>query len=243
MVTPWSTNASEVARNVGIPHITRIECFIEAGPDYEIDSMLQERYQVITRDLLRIDRDPEPTVAITDIAEYNQRMGLALSEDEVRYLNSAQVELNRPFTDAEIFGFAQINSEHCRHKIFNGKFIVNDKEMPDTLFGLIKKTSKNAPENLVSAYNDNVAFLRGPRIAQFAPLDPTKPSLFELKDVDTAISIKAETHNYPTQVEPFNGAATGSGGEIRDRLAGGTGSIPLVGIYDGISPNTWSFGE
>lgn len=229
MVTPWSTNASEIARNVGIPEITRIECFLEASSDYEIDLMLQERYDVISRDLLTIDRAPEPTIAIDDIAKYNTEMGLALSDEEVSYLKRAQEILKRPLTDAEVFGFAQINSEHCRHKIFNGKFVVNDIEMPDSLFALIKKTSKNAPENLVSAYSDNVAFLRGPRISQFAPLDPTQPSLFDIKPVDTVISMKAETHNYPTQVEPFNGAATGSGGEIRDRLAGGTGSIPLVG--------------
>ncbi len=128
-----------------------------------------------------------------------------------------------------MFGFSQVNSEHCRHKIFNGSFVIDGKEKPATLFQLIKKTSKQHPNYIVSAYKDNVAFIKGPVIEQFAPKRQDVPDFFELKEVASVISLKAETHNFPTTVEPFNGAATGSGGEIRDRLAGGKGSLPLAG--------------
>ena len=122
-----------------------------------------------------------------------------------------------------------MNSEHCRHKIFNGKFIIDGEEKESTLFQLIKKTSQVNPNKLVSAYKDNVAFVEGPTREQFAPVNPEQPDFFSTKDVDSVLSLKAETHNFPTTVEPFNGAATGTGGEIRDRLAGGKGSLPLAG--------------
>lgn len=132
-------------------------------------------------------------------------------------------------TDSEVFGFSQVNSEHCRHKIFNGTFVIDGKEMPSSLFKLIKKTSEANPNDIVSAYKDNVAFLKGPKAVQFAPKTADKPDFYEEKEFESVISLKAETHNFPTTVEPFNGAATGSGGEIRDRLAGGKGSLPLAG--------------
>ncbi|MFW2376305.1 MAG: phosphoribosylformylglycinamidine synthase, partial [Cellulophaga baltica] len=131
--------------------------------------------------------------------------------------------------DSEVFGFSQVNSEHCRHKIFNGTFVIDGKEKPSSLFKLIKKTSKENPGTIVSAYKDNVAFVSGPKVVQFAPKSADKPDFYEEKDFDSVISLKAETHNFPTTVEPFNGAATGAGGEIRDRLAGGKGSLPLAG--------------
>jgi len=136
------------------------------------------------------------------------------------------------FASSEIKGlkaFSQVNSEHCRHKIFNGKFVINGKPKENSLFELIKKTSKKNPNNIVSAYKDNVAFIEGPEIEQFVPKDSTTPSNFSKEKIKSVISLKAETHNFPTTVEPFNGAATGSGGEIRDRLAGGKGSLPLAG--------------
>ena len=132
-------------------------------------------------------------------------------------------------TDIEVFGFSHVNSEHCRHKIFNGTFIIDGREMPDSLFALIKKTSSTNPETIVSAYKDNVAFVVGPRVEQFAPISQDKADYFATREIDTVLSLKAETHNFPTTVEPFNGAATGSGGEIRDRMAGGKASIPLIG--------------
>src|SRR5690606_38027739 len=131
--------------------------------------------------------------------------------------------------DSEVFGFSQVNSEHCRHKIFNGTFIIDGVEKENSLFQLIKKTSIKHPNHIVSAYKDNVAFISGPNAQQFAPKTQEQADFFTAEPIETVISLKAETHNFPTTVEPFNGAATGSGGEIRDRLAGGTASIPLAG--------------
>ncbi|MFA4086554.1 MAG: phosphoribosylformylglycinamidine synthase, partial [Paramuribaculum intestinale] len=137
--------------------------------------------------------------------------------------------LGRPLTDSEVFGFSQVNSEHCRHKIFNGTFVIDGQEKPMSLFKLIKKTSQTNPNALVSAYKDNVAFVKGPKVEQFYPVNPEQPDYFDVKEIPTVISLKAETHNFPTTVEPFNGAATGSGGEIRDRLGGGRASLPIAG--------------
>jgi phosphoribosylformylglycinamidine synthase len=122
-----------------------------------------------------------------------------------------------------------VNSEHCRHKIFNGTFVIDGEEKQTSLFKLIKETSKQNPNDIVSAYKDNVAFIKGPVVEQFAPGRADIPDYYKTKDFESVISLKAETHNFPTTVEPFNGAATGSGGEIRDRLAGGKGSLPLAG--------------
>src|SRR5690606_6467385 len=130
---------------------------------------------------------------------------------------------------SEVFGFSQVNSEHCRHKIFNGTFIIDGVEKQGSLFSLIKKTSRENPNEIVSAYRDNVAFIRGPVITQFAPKTPHQPDFYVKKPFRSVLSLKAETHNFPTTVEPFNGAATGLGGEIRDRLAGGKGAFPLAG--------------
>jgi phosphoribosylformylglycinamidine synthase len=166
---------------------------------------------------------------IDNIATFNQSEGLALNDEEVSYLENLSKKIDRKLTDSEVFGFSQVNSEHCRHKIFNGKFTVDGKEMPSSLFKLIKKTSSENPNTIVSAYKDNVAFIEGPKVLQFAPKRADHPDYYENKSFKSVISLKAETHNFPTTVEPFNGAATGSGGEIRDRLAGGKGSLPLAG--------------
>ncbi len=230
MVTPWSTNAVEIARNMGLQGIVRMEKFRRVkSRDVAYDAMLQQLYDRLDQNTLTIDRQPEPIKYIEDIAAYNRQESLALSNEEVAYLEEVSRKLDRKLTDSEVYGFAQINSEHCRHKIFNGRFVIDGKEMPDTLFALIKKTSKASPENLVSAYKDNVAFVTGPKIEQFAPATQDKPDFFEVREITSVLSLKAETHNFPTTVEPFNGAATGSGGEIRDRMAGGKGSLPLAG--------------
>ena len=230
MVTPWSTNAVEITQNMGLSGITRIEQFFltkENPPRH--DKMLQRVYDGLNSKVFSTDRKPEPIVYINDIAEYNRTEGLALSAEEEAYLTDLSKKLGRPLTDSEVFGFSQVNSEHCRHKIFNGTFVIDGKEKPLSLFKLIKKTSQENPNGLVSAYKDNVAFVKGPRIDQFYPINPDRPDYFEVKDVDTVISLKAETHNFPTTVEPFNGAATGTGGEIRDRLGGGKASLPIAG--------------
>ncbi|MFT6322578.1 MAG: phosphoribosylformylglycinamidine synthase [Halieaceae bacterium] len=230
MITPWSTNAVEISQNMGVVGIERIEEFFSVTDDKtSFDSMLQAMYSGLNQEIYTIEQEPEKVIYIDDLAAYNQQEGLALSGEEIEYLQTVAVSLDRKLTDSEIFGFSQVNSEHCRHKIFNGQFIIDGKEMPDSLFSLIKKTSKDNPNKIVSAYKDNVAFVKGPRVEQFAPSQPDVASEFVTKEFDSVISIKAETHNFPTTVEPFNGAATGSGGEIRDRMAGGKGSMPLAG--------------
>lgn len=230
MITPWSTNAVEITQNMGLQGITRIEEFtLTRSDDAPFDKMLQRRYDGLNSRVFKTDRKPEPIVYIDDISEYNRREGLALSVDEEQYLRQLSEKLGRPLTDSEVFGFSQVNSEHCRHKIFNGTFIIDGEEKPLSLFKLIKKTSQQNPNGLVSAYKDNVAFVEGPRVEQFYPTNPDRPDLFDVKEIDTVISLKAETHNFPTTVEPFNGAATGTGGEIRDRLGGGRASLPIAG--------------
>ncbi|HEY8934356.1 MAG TPA: phosphoribosylformylglycinamidine synthase [Cyclobacteriaceae bacterium] len=230
MITPWSTNAVEITQTMGLTGIQRIEEFERVpNADAKYDRMLQVLYSILDQEIFTIHHTPEPIVEIDDIASYSKNAGLALSTEEIDYLNNVSKQLGRKLTDSEVFGFSQVNSEHCRHKIFNGTFVIDGVEKPTTLFQLIKKTSKANPNYLVSAYKDNVAFIKGPKIEQFAPKRQDVADFFEIKDIDSVISIKAETHNFPTTVEPFNGAATGSGGEIRDRLAGGRGSLPLAG--------------
>ena len=230
MITPWSTNAVEITQNMGISGIVRIEEFFKVNSDFtDFDPMLSQKYVELFQDIFTINIQPEAILEIDDIASYNQSEGLALSQEEVDYLNDLSTKIGRKLTDSEVFGFSQANSEHCRHKIFNGTFVIDGVEMPSSLFKLIKKTSAENPNDIVSAYKDNVAFIKGPRVQQFAPKSPEKADFYETKDFDSVLSLKAETHNFPSTVEPFNGAATGSGGEIRDRLAGGQGSIPLAG--------------
>jgi phosphoribosylformylglycinamidine synthase len=230
MITPWSTNAVEISQNMGILGILRIEEFENALEDFtDYDPMISEKFNGLNQDIFSIDIQPETILPIDDISAYNQQEGLSLSDEEVGYLNRIATKIGRPLTDSEVFGFSQVNSEHCRHKIFNGSFIIDGEEQPTSLFKLIKETSKQHPNDIVSAYKDNVAFIKGPVVEQFAPQRADIPDFYITKDFESVISIKAETHNFPTTVEPFNGAATGSGGEIRDRLAGGKGSIPLAG--------------
>jgi len=230
MVTPWSTNAVEITQNMGIKGIIRIEEFqITNEKEADFDPMLLQKYAELNQELFTIHIQPEAIKDITNIAVYNKKEGLALNDEEVVYLEKLSKRLGRPLTDSEVFGFSQVNSEHCRHKIFNGTFIIDGVEKPSSLFKLIKKTSAENPNTIVSAYKDNVAFIDGPTVEQFAPKSADKPDFYQKKPFDSVISLKAETHNFPTTVEPFNGAATGSGGEIRDRLAGGKGSLPLAG--------------
>ncbi|MDE6317808.1 MAG: phosphoribosylformylglycinamidine synthase, partial [Muribaculaceae bacterium] len=229
MITPWSTNAVEITQNMGLGGITRIEQFVRTEPDADYDRMLYRIYDGLNSRVFDTNRKPDEVVHITDIREYNKAEGLALSPDEEQYLDDLSKKLGRELTDSEVFGFSQVNSEHCRHKIFNGTFIIDGEEKPLSLFKLIKKTSQENKNALVSAYKDNVAFVKGPKVEQFSPLHPDRPDYFGVKDIDTVISLKAETHNFPTTVEPFNGAATGTGGEIRDRLGGGKASLPIAG--------------
>ena len=230
MITPWSTNATEITQNMGIQGIIRIEEFMAVKGDFTtFDPMLSQKFNGLTQNIFKIDVEPESIMEVADIAAYNVQEGLALSEEEVDYLNQLSKKIGRKLTDSEVFGFSQVNSEHCRHKIFNGTFVIDGVEKPTSLFKLIKKTSQENPNDIVSAYKDNVAFVKGPDAMQFAPKRADVPDFYTESEFESVISLKAETHNFPTTVEPFNGAATGSGGEIRDRLAGGKGSLPLAG--------------
>ena len=230
MITPWSTNAVEITQNMGITGIKRIEEFhatISKKPHY--DPMLQSLYNGLDQNIFTIDKLPDPVFYIDDIKEYNLKEGLALNDEEITYLDKLSKSIGRKLTDSEVFGFSQVNSEHCRHKIFNGTFIISGEEKEATLFQMIKETTKTNPNKVVSAYKDNCAFIQGPVVEQFAPATQDKPDFFKIKDYESVLSLKAETHNFPTTVEPFNGAATGTGGEIRDRIAGGKGAFPIAG--------------
>ena len=230
MITPWSTNAVEITQNMGLKGIQRIEEYFPVGSkDAEHDEMLQRMYDGLNQDIFTVNIQPEPIKHIENLEEYNEQEGLALSPEEMEYLHKIEKQNGRPLTDSEIFGFAQINSEHCRHKIFGGTFIIDGQEMESSLFQMIKKTTQENPNKILSAYKDNVAFAQGPVVEQFAPADQSTSDYFRVKDIESVISLKAETHNFPTTVEPFNGAATGTGGEIRDRMGGGTGSWPIAG--------------
>ena len=242
MITPWSPNAVQITQNMAIKGISRIEEYfpVDASKlktndaptidDVEgADPMLQRLYDGLDQNIFTVDIKPEAIKHIENLEEYNEQEGLALSAEEIEYLHKVEKQLGRPLTDSEVFGFAQINSEHCRHKIFGGTFIIDGEEKESSLFQMIKQTTQENPNKILSAYKDNVAFSEGPEIEQFSPTDHANPDLYKIKKVKSVISLKAETHNFPTTVEPFNGAATGTGGEIRDRMGGGVGSWTIAG--------------
>ncbi|HMO18792.1 MAG TPA: phosphoribosylformylglycinamidine synthase [Oligoflexia bacterium] len=246
-VSPFSTNAVEILNRAGVPEVLRVEKFrlVPAQGLASFDVMLEEKYSPLKAEVFKARESLAKVRIIKDIASYNREAGLQLSQDEISYLEAVAASESRFLTDAEVYAFSQINSEHCRHKIFRGTFIIDGVKKDKSLFDLIRDTSKKSPELLVSAYKDNVAFIKGPVInrflARFKSLDAMKncqtlevdrsesSPVFQLSSESTVISLKAETHNFPTTVEPFNGASTGSGGEIRDRMAGGRASIPLSG--------------
>ncbi|MCR5819515.1 MAG: phosphoribosylformylglycinamidine synthase [Bacteroidaceae bacterium] len=241
MITPWSTNAVEITQNMGLSDIVRIEEFFPvSSADAAHDPMLQRMYNGLDQNIFKVNIQPAPIQFIEDLEAYNESEGLALSPAEIKYLHGVEEQLGRRLTDSEVFGFAQINSEHCRHKIFGGTFIIDGEEKPSSLFALIKKTTKENPHHIISAYKDNVAFASGPVVEQFAPADHSTSDYFIIRNIESVISIKAETHNFPTTVEPFNGASTGTGGEIRDRMGGGVGSWPIAGtaVYMTSYPRT-----
>jgi phosphoribosylformylglycinamidine synthase len=241
MITPWSTNAVEISQNMGVQGIRRIEEFFKvSGKTASYDPMLQALYEGLDQELFTIRRKPDPVMEVSEIAAFNLQEGLALNPDEIEYLDDVSERIGRKLTDSEVFGFSQVNSEHCRHKIFNGTFIIDGEEKGSSLFQLIKRTTRTNPNRVVSAYKDNCSFTLGPVVEQFAPASQNSPDFFRITDIETVLSLKAETHNFPTTVEPFNGASTGTGGEIRDRIAGGKGAIPMAGtaVYMTSYPRT-----
>ena len=241
MITPWSTNAVEITQNMAVKGISRIEEYYPVADEKaEYDPMLQRMYKGLDQEIFTINMKPAAIQHIENLEEYNEQEGLALSPEEIEYLHDVEKQLGRKLTDSEVFGFAQINSEHCRHKIFGGTFIIDGEEKESSLFKMIKKTTQENPHKIISAYKDNVAFAQGPVVEQFAPQDHSTSDYFVIRDIESVISIKAETHNFPTTVEPFNGASTGTGGEIRDRMGGGVGSWPIAGtaVYMTSYPRT-----
>ena len=202
MITPWSTTAVEITQNMNIEAIGRIEEFFRAESESSsYDKMLQRMYKGLDQDVFTVNRKPEDIVYITDFEKYNVQEGLALSADEIAYLQNLSAKLGRPLTDSEVFGFSQVNSEHCRHKIFNGTFIIDGQAKELSLFKLIKKTTQEHPGIVVSAYKDNCAFVEGPTLDLFHPQSGSKPSFFERDRAQTVISLKAETHNFPSMVQ------------------------------------------
>jgi phosphoribosylformylglycinamidine synthase len=178
MITPWSTNAVEITQNMGITGIVRIEEFAFAKAETTFDPMISQQFESLDQSIFDIEVTPEEILPVTDIAAYNEKEGLSLSDEEVTYLEGVAAKIGRPLTDSEVFGFSQVNSEHCRHKIFNGTFVIDGEEMPSSLFKLIKKTSAENPNTIVSAYKDNVAFIEGPKATQFAPNTADKPDYY-----------------------------------------------------------------
>ena len=181
MITPWSTNAVEITQNMSLSGILRIEeYFPVSSENAEHDPMLQRMYTCLDQTIFTVNHEPEPIKHVENLEEFNEKEGLALSKEEMEYLHKIEKENNRPLTDSEIFGFAQINSEHCRHKIFGGVFVIDGKEMESSLFAMIKNTTKENPGKILSAYKDNVAFAQGPVIEQFAPADQSTSDYFRV---------------------------------------------------------------
>tara|TARA_B100000965_G_C19597238_1_gene760799 strand:- start:534 stop:4442 length:3909 start_codon:yes stop_codon:yes gene_type:complete len=245
-ISPWSSKAEDIIRNVGICDVSRIERFygfsisnLEVNSNLNLssifDRMTQSIYKSIDdlsdffiavekRDLEKIDIISKGKKALADA---NTKYGFAISDNEMDYLLDFYKSINRNPTDAELMMFSQANSEHCRHKIFNTNWQVNGEEKDDSLFQLIKKTSKESPKNIISAYKDNAAIVEGETAKRLSVSDDKAYEFIQEKINST---IKVETHNHPTAISPFPGASTGSGGEIRDEGATGMGAKPKVGL-------------
>lgn len=243
-VSPWSSKATEIAHRCGLTSVDRIEKVTYLESDVALkpvyDLLHDKMTESIISDSVQVSQLFTQTIGNTykqiDILGQgksvletaNQEMGLALSPDEVDYLYDNYTKIKRNISDVELMMFAQANSEHCRHKIFNAQFIINGQKQDKTLFQMIKDTYKNAPQNVLVAYDDNSSVISGSTIAHFSPDFKTKE--YSFSDKATHILMKVETHNHPTAIEPFAGAATGSGGEIRDEGATGCGSKPKAGL-------------
>ncbi|HKC31752.1 MAG TPA: phosphoribosylformylglycinamidine synthase, partial [Burkholderiales bacterium] len=237
-VSPWSSKATDIARNCGLSRVRRIErgtAYHVASSRPEIAALLHDR---MTETVLKSFDDaarlfehvaprPMQLIALPKLAEANVRLGLALSDDELEYLERAYRRLERDPTDVELTMFAQANSEHCRHKIFNADWIVDGERQPQSLFAMIKHTHAVHPRGTLVAYADNAAILEG-RVAQ--RFYPDEKETYRKHAELTHTVVKCETHNHPTAISPFPGAATGAGGEIRDEGATGRGAKPKAGL-------------
>lgn len=250
-ISPWSSKATDIAHNCGLQAVRRIErgiaYYVKCPEQMDVTqreavaSLLHDRmtqavfHEIAGAELLFSHAEPKPvtSVAITTsgrqaLEEANQSMGLALAEDEIDYLTEAFVQLGRDPNDIELMMFAQANSEHCRHKIFNASWEIDGEQQEHSLFGMIRNTYKNNSDGVLSAYVDNAAVIEGCHSGRFYP-DP-ESKIFGYHPEDIHILMKVETHNHPTAISPFAGASTGSGGEIRDEGATGIGAKPKAGL-------------
>lgn len=247
-ISPWSSRASDIARNSGLERVIRIEkgllYAIEGSRETDrarLNALLSDRMteQVIssTNDAANIFAQTKPKKlrrvpilkhGVSALAKANRSLGLALTDDEINYLVAEYARLKRDPTDVELMMFAQVNSEHCRHKIFNASWVVDGIKQPKSLFKMIKNTHEKSSKDILSAYSDNAAVLQGPSTKQFSR--NTMSRQYEEVVRDDNIVIKVETHNHPTAIAPFPGAATGVGGEIRDEGATGKGARSKIGL-------------
>ncbi|WP_275075332.1 phosphoribosylformylglycinamidine synthase [Providencia rettgeri] len=249
-ISPWSSKATDIAHNCGLSQVKRIErgvAYYVQGDAltqaqwHEVIALLHDRmmetiYSSFEQaDALFAHQQPAPMKTIDIInggrqalATANTEMGLALADDEIDYLQAAFTGLKRNPTDVELYMFAQANSEHCRHKIFNADWVIDGEEQPKSLFKMIKNTFEKTPEHVLSAYKDNAAVMEGSLVGRFFP-EP-EGRTYRYHQEDTHILMKVETHNHPTAISPWPGAATGSGGEIRDEGATGRGAKPKAGL-------------
>ncbi len=245
-ISPWSSKATDIAHNCGFSGVTRIErgtAFHLAHAEGKKSALATRLHDRMTESVLGSVEEakalfhhvaPQPLSSVDLLAggraalvKANGELGLALSEDEIDYLVENFGKLGRNPTDVELMMFAQANSEHCRHKIFNATWTVDGEEQPLSLFGMIRETHKAHPEGTVVAYSDNAAVIEGATIGRFMPQEH---GAYAYVEQQTHILAKVETHNHPTAISPFPGAATGSGGEIRDEGATGRGSKPKAGL-------------
>ena len=237
-ISPWSSKATDIAKNCGLARVRRIErgtAYYVQGGARDVASALHDR---MTETVLSSFDDagslfehvaPRPlrTVSIKRLSQANVELGLALSDDEIEYLEAAYHELGRDPTDAELTMFAQANSEHCRHKIFNADWVIDGERQPRSLFAMIRHTHAVSPQGTVVAYADNAAVMEGKPAFRFYP---NTNCVYGRNEELTHTVMKCETHNHPTAIAPFPGAATGAGGEIRDEGATGRGAKPKAGL-------------
>ncbi len=245
-ISPWSSKATDIAHNAGLGKVLRVErgvaYYVEGGnKSSDLVAELHDRMvEMVLSDFdqaeqLFVHEQPRPQTSIDilgggreALAKANVELGMALAEDEIDYLVDSFIELGRNPVDVELMMFAQANSEHCRHKIFNASWTIDGEDMPNSLFGMIKNTYEKGGENVLSAYADNASVIKGSHAGRFYPDPETKTYGYHQEDIH--ILMKVETHNHPTAIAPFSGAGTGSGGEIRDEGAVGRGSKPKVGL-------------
>ena len=245
-ISPWSSKATEIAQRCGLSEVKRIERGIEYTLDVNeplsasVKALLHDRMTqtVLDGDIepdLFAQHQPKPLLSVMLIEQgrdalvaANSELGLALSDDEIDYLTDSFQKLGRNPTDVELMMFAQANSEHCRHKIFNADWTIDGVEQAHSLFKMIRNTAEKSPEGILSAYSDNASVAIGSTAQVF--IRNAKTGEYAYVEEDAHLLMKVETHNHPTAISPYPGAATGSGGEIRDEGATGRGSSPKAGL-------------